>query len=174
MNFELRLYPDPVLLRQAEPVAVFDEALRARVEEMFTIMYEEQGVGLAAPQVGWNARVLVLNPSGSRKDEAEALVVINPRIVRKWGKERAEEGCLSFPEIFVEVERPAGVRLRWQDATGAEHEQDLSDFRARIAQHEMDHLDGVLLLHRMSPVDRIRWRNELEELVEQARLDVAG
>jgi peptide deformylase len=168
MQMQLRLYPDPALLKAAEPVTEFDTELADRVAEMYTIMYEEHGVGLAAPQVGWSARVLVLNPSGSRDDESGAMTVINPRIVKKWGKDRAEEGCLSFPEIFVEVERPAGVKLAWQDETGAEHEQDINDFPARIVQHEMDHLDGVLLVHRMSPVDRIRWRRELEELMAGA------
>jgi peptide deformylase len=168
MALELRLYPDPVLLRPSAPVAVFDAELAARVAEMFTVMYEEKGVGLAAPQVGWDARVLVLNPSGERADEAEALAVMNPRVLKKWGKSRAEEGCLSFPDIFVEVDRPAGIRLGWQDAQGGLHEQDFTDFPARILQHEMDHLDGVTLWHRMSPVDRIRWRRELDELVAQA------
>lgn len=167
MPLTLRLYPDPVLLRAAAPVTAFDAELAARVAEMFTVMYEEQGVGLAAPQVGWDARVLVLNPSGDRADESGARVVINPRVLKRWGRGAAEEGCLSFPDIFVSVERPAGLRLRWQDATGAEHEEDWNEFPARIVQHEMDHLDGVTLWHRMSPVDRIRWRRELEELVAQ-------
>jgi peptide deformylase len=164
MAMQLRLYPDPVLLRAAAPVTAFGAELAARVAEMFTVMYEEKGVGLAAPQVGWDARVLVLNPSGSRQDEEGARVVVNPRVLKRWGKGLAEEGCLSFPDIFVEVERPAGVRLRWQDATGALHEEDWTEFPARVVQHEMDHLDGVTLWHRMSPVDRIRWRRELDEL----------
>ncbi|MHC5209442.1 MAG: peptide deformylase [Planctomycetota bacterium] len=172
MQLQLRRYPDPELLKVATPVTAFDDALAAHVEEMFTLMYEEHGVGLAAPQVGWSARVLVMNPSGARKDDAGALAVINPRILKRWGKARAEEGCLSFPEIFVEVDRPAGIRLGWSDVTGREHEQDFVDFPARILQHEMDHLDGVLLYHRMSPVDRIRWRRELDELVAAA--GVAG
>jgi peptide deformylase len=167
MSMQLRLYPDPVLLRAAAPVTAFDAGLAARLEEMFSVMYEEQGVGLAAPQVGWDARVLVLNPSGSRQDEAGARVVINPRVLKRWGKSSAEEGCLSFPDIFVEVERAAGVRLRWQDERGAEHEEDWNEFPARVVQHEMDHLDGVTLWHRMSPVDRIRWRRELDELAAQ-------
>jgi len=165
MQMQLRLYPDPELLKTAAPVTVFDAELAARVAEMFTIMYEEKGVGLAAPQVGWGGRVLVLNPSGQRKDEAQALAVVNPRILKRWGKQRAEEGCLSFPEIFVEVDRAQGVRLAWQDTSGAAHEEDFNDFPARILQHEIDHLDGVLLVHRMSPVDKIRWRRELDELL---------
>src|SRR5262245_18066958 len=171
MQMQLRLYPDPALLKVATPVTAFDQALAERVAEMFTVMYEEKGVGLAAPQVGWGERVLVMNPSGHRWDEAQALAVINPRVLKRWGKSRAEEGCLSFPDIFVEVDRPAGVRLQWQDVKGDPHEADINDFPARIAQHEMDHLDGVLLVHRMSTVDRIRWRRELEELA--AQLDVA-
>jgi peptide deformylase len=172
MQLQLRRYPDPELLKVAAPVTSFDAALAARVEEMFTVMYEEHGVGLAAPQVGWGERVLVMNPTGARKDESEARVAINPRVLKRWGRSRAEEGCLSFPEIFVEVERPAGIRLAWQDVAGRAHEQDFTDFPARIVQHELDHLDGVLLTHRMSPVDRIRWRRELEELVAAA--GVAG
>jgi peptide deformylase len=168
MQLQLRRYPDPELLKVAAPVTAFDAALAAHVEEMFTVMYEEHGVGLAAPQVGWGARVLVMNPSGARKEAAGALAVVNQRVIRRWGKARAEEGCLSFPEIFVEVERPAGIRLAWQDVCGRQHEQDIVDFPARIAQHELDHLDGVLLTHRMSPVDRIRWRRELDELVAAA------
>jgi peptide deformylase len=164
MSMNLRLWPEPVLLRAAPPVTAFDAELGERIAEMFTVMYEEKGVGLAAPQVGWDARVLVLNPEGSRKDESGALAVINPRILKRWGRAKAEEGCLSFPDIFVEVDRPAGIRLAWQDEKGAAHEQDWNDFPARILQHEMDHLDGVTLWHRMSPVDRIRWRTELDEL----------
>jgi peptide deformylase len=172
MKMQLRLYPDPELLKKAALVTTFDRELAERVDEMFTVMYEERGVGLAAPQVGWSARVLVLNPSGNRKEDEQALALVNPRILKRWGRSRAEEGCLSFPEIFVEVDRPAGVRVAWQDVQGAEHERDFNEFPARIIQHEMDHLDGVLLVHRMSPVDKIRYRRELDELV--AQLDVAG
>ena len=169
---QLRLYPDPELLKTTSPVTAFGPELAARVAEMFTIMYEEKGVGLAGPQVGWPARVLVLNPSGQRRDEAQSLAVINPRILKRWGRQRSEEGCLSFPEIFVEVERSAGIRLAWQDPSGQAHEQDFTEFPARILQHEIDHLDGVLLVHRMSPVDKIRWRRELDELL--AQVNTAG
>jgi len=161
---DVRHYPDPVLTRPATPVAVFDDALRTRIAEMFETMYVEGGVGLAAPQVGWDARALVLNPAGAREDESGVLAVVNPRLVKKWGRATAEEGCLSFPGIFVDVTRPKGVRVRFQDVDGSEHEFELDDFRARILQHEMDHLEGVLLVHRMSPVDKIRYRAELDEL----------
>jgi len=161
---DVRTYPDPVLTRPCAPVTVFDEALRERIAGMWETMYAEKGVGLAAPQVGWDARVLVLNPAAEREQDADALTVVNPRLVKKWGRATAEEGCLSFPGIFVDVTRPRGVRVRYHDGHGTEHELELDDFRARIVQHEMDHLEGVLLYHRMSPVDKIRYRAELEEL----------
>jgi peptide deformylase len=168
MELQLRIWPDPALTKRADDVETFDDELAARIARMWDIMYDAGGVGLAAPQVGWSARVLVLNPEGSRDDTSGEMVVINPRVVKKWGKTSAQEGCLSFPEIFVDVNRPAGVRLAWQDETGAEHEEDFNDFVARVLQHENDHLEGVLLVHRMSPVDRIKWRRELEELAESA------
>ena len=158
----------PVLRAKARPIdpgQIGSPQVQQLIDDLFETMHEYQGVGLAAPQVGWGGRVLVLNPSGQRKDEAQALTVVNPRILKRWGKQRAEEGCLSFPDIFVEVDRAAGVRLAWQDTTGAAHEEDFTEFPARILQHEIDHLDGVLLVHRMSPVDKIRWRRELDELL---------
>ncbi len=165
---QLRTWPDPVLMRQAQPVTVFDGELRDKVDQMWDVMYESKGVGLAAPQVGWSARLLILNPSADRADAEQALVVVNPKVVKHWGKGKHEEGCLSFPDIYVDIVRPNGIRLHWQDVDGAEHEEDFNDFRARILQHEMDHLEGVLLVHRMSPVDKIRYRRELEELQASA------
>jgi peptide deformylase len=168
MELILRIWPDPALTRRADEVNLFDAELTERVERMWEVMYESGGVGLAAPQVGWAARLLVLNPSGSRDDPDGELVVVNPRMVKRWGKDVAQEGCLSFPEIFVDVARPAGIRLAWQDQRGEAHEADFNEFPARILQHEMDHLEGVLLVHRMSPVDRIRYRRDLEALVAEA------
>lgn len=160
----LRTWPDPVLLKPSAPVEVFDDALRAGIARMWEIMYEEKGVGLAAPQVGWPVKLLIQNPSGEAEQTDEARAIINPRVTKKWGKTLHQEGCLSFPEIFVDILRPAGVHLVWEDEQGETHEEDLDEFAARVVQHEMDHLEGVLLVHRMSPVDRIRYRYELEEL----------
>ncbi len=165
MELKLRLYPDPVLLKEAVPVTAFDDAFRERVAEMHRIMYDEGGVGLAAPQVGWSVQLLVLNPAGKDDDTEAAMTIVNPKIVKKWGKATAQEGCLSFPEIFIDVQRPAGVKLSYQDEFGEQHEDDLNEFVARIVQHEKDHLDGVLLYHRMSPTDRIKYRAHLSELV---------
>lgn len=167
MELQLRLYPDPVLTHRAEKVTTFDDDLRSRVAKMYDIMYQENGVGLAAPQVGWLSQVLILNPAGTLENEEESLTVINPQILKKWGKVVEQEGCLSFPDIFVDIERPAGIRASWQDEDGVEHQQDLEGMTARILLHEMDHLEGVLLIHRMSPVDRIRYQAALEDLVAQ-------
>ena len=165
MELKLRLYPDPVLLKEAAPVTTFDDAFRERVAEMHRIMYDEGGVGLAAPQVGWSVQLLVLNPTGDAEKADEAMTIVNPKVVKKWGKSTAQEGCLSFPEIFIDVARPAGVKLSYQDEFGEQHEDDLNEFIARIVQHEKDHLDGVLLYHRMSPTDRIKYRAHLGELI---------
>jgi peptide deformylase len=168
MELVLRLYPDPVLLKTAAPVEVFDAELADKVARMWDIMYASKGVGLAAPQVGWSAQLLIHNHGGSRDDESESQVIINPSVTKRWGKKCDSEGCLSFPEIFVDVTRPAGIHLQWQDLSGERHEADFNDFPARVVQHEMDHLTGVLLVHRMSPVDKIRYRFDLEQLAAEA------
>lgn len=168
MELLLRLYPDPVLLKTATSVEVFDDELADKVARMWDIMYESKGIGLAAPQVGWPVQLLIFNPSGSRDDESDTQLIINPKITKRWGKSRESEGCLSFPEIFVDVDRHAGIHLQWQDLKGEKHEADFNDLPARVVQHEMDHLGGVLLVHRMSPVDKIRYRHDLEQLSAEA------
>lgn len=161
MELRVVTYPHPALLRKTEAVATVDDAIRARAKAMLDLMHESNGVGLAAPQVAWSARLLVLNPGEDRsKDE----VLINPRILRRRGKILGEEGCLSFPGIFVQVERAKEIDLEYTDLAGARRTETRTEFVARIVQHEMDHLDNVLLLHRMSPADRVKWKNDLENL----------
>ena len=161
------IYPDPVLRRAAEPIARFDDELRARVREMLETMYKAKGVGLAAPQVGWSAQLLVGNATGDPAHAAEEMVLVNPRIVRKKGFEAGEEGCLSFPGIYAEVERSKSVVVAMQDLEGRPVERTYDGFPARIIQHEMDHLTGTLFVDRMSPADRIRVRARLKELEER-------
>src|SRR5215510_3350863 len=163
LHFDLTLYPDPLLRRPSAPVEAFDEELRAIVAAMFERMYASKGVGLAAPQVGLKKRVLVLNPTGETPDE---LVLVNPRILERFGAPtRFEEGCLSFPGIYAEVERPESCRVQAYRADGTPFEQDYGGFTSRIIQHEHDHLEGVLLVDRMSPADRLRNKAALEELI---------
>lgn len=165
LDFVVVRYPDPVLRRVAEPVTEFDADLRRIVEAMFDRMIKSKGVGLAAPQVGISKRILVLNPTGERG--AEDLVLINPELLARTGKDDLyEEGCLSFPSIYAEVKRPDLCTVRYQDADGATHERQFDGFTSRIIQHEHDHLEGVLLVDRMSPADRQRHKGALQELVD--------
>ena len=175
LEFSLTLYPAPVLRRVAEPVAAFDEELRRTVEAMFARMFESRGVGLAAPQVGLRRRILVLNDEGDRGKPELDLALINPRIIARAGEPtRYEEGCLSFPGIYAEIERPERCTIEAFDIEGKPFREEYSGFRSRIIQHEYDHLEGVLLVDRMSPADRLRNRAALEELVERFRASRDG
>jgi peptide deformylase len=143
----VRKLGDPVLRASALPVDRFDERLRAEIERMGELMHDALGVGLAATQLGVLHRVLVYRAYAD--DPLTALV--NP--VLEWTseeREAAEEGCLSLPAVHVEVERPARVRVRAQDETGQELRVEAEGLTARVIQHEMDHLDGVLILDRIS------------------------
>ncbi len=161
---EIVLYPDPILRRKAANVEQFDRELQNTVREMFAMMYKLKGVGLAGPQVGISKRILVLNPTGKAEDE---LALINPQIRSKKGEVFGEEGCLSFPKIYAEIARARDIVVNYQDASGKNCESvPFNDFRARIVQHENDHLEGVLFTDRMSPADRSRVRKELKLLEE--------
>ena len=165
LHFDLSLYPDPVLRKPAQAVAAFDEELRAIVAGMFERMYASKGVGLAAPQVGLKTRILVVNPTGEAKDE---LLLVNPKILERSGPATVfEEGCLSFPGIYAEIERPENCRVAACRIDGTPFEQTFSGFVSRIVQHEYDHLEGVLLVDRMSPADKARHRAALANLVER-------
>ena len=157
-------YPHPALLKKTASVDAVDDATRAKISEMFDLMHKSRGVGLAAPQVGWSVRLLVLNPGDDRADDE---VLINPVIKKKRGRVLGEEGCLSFPGIYVQVERAKEIDIEFTDATGARRTETRSDFVARLVQHEVDHLDNILLLHRMTPADRVRVKRELESLADR-------
>lgn len=161
MDLRVVTYPHPALLKKTAPIESVDDSIRERAKAMLDLMHESNGVGLAAPQVAWSARLLVLNPG---EDRAHDEVLINPRIVRRRGKVLGEEGCLSFPGIFVQVERAKEIELEYTDLEGKPRSETRADFIARIVQHELDHLDNVLLLHRMSPADRVKWKTDLENL----------
>lgn len=165
LELDLTLYPSPILRKVAEPVPAFDDELARLVEGMFARMRESQGVGLAAPQVGLRRRLLVLNPTGEAADD---LVLVNPTILERSGPETVfEEGCLSFPGIYAEVRRPDRCRVRALDVHGQAFEAEYDGFRSRIVQHEYDHLEGVLLVDRMSPGDKLRHKAALQELVDK-------
>jgi peptide deformylase len=160
---KLTIHPAEILRQKTEKIVDFDEDLQRMVGEMITIMHESDGVGLAAPQAGHSVQVFVCN---AREDGEEDMVFINPEIMETAGaQEWAEEGCLSLPNIHGRVRRPTYVRIRAQDLTGATFEVESETFHARIWQHEYDHLQGVLILDRMRPIDRLAARRAIKDLV---------
>lgn len=160
-------YPEPVLRKRAEAVESFDAGLQELVEAMYRTMYADQGVGLAAPQVGVRKRVLVINQKGDPGEKDEELCLVNPTIVDRSGPlTKFDEGCLSFPGIYAEVERPDRCRVQAFDPQGKALECEFEGFQSRIVQHEYDHLEGVLLVDRMSPAEKLRNKALLADLVD--------
>ncbi len=157
---EVLAYPNPYLRKRATPVECFDEGLAQVVRDMAETMVDRDGIGLAATQVGLDLRLLLLDPYAFEGDEGRGkptVVVINPEVV--WESEAsvvAEEGCLSFPGIYIQVERPVSVRIRAQDVTGAFFEIETSELGARALLHEIDHLEGVVMIDHVSHLVRRR------------------
>jgi len=158
---EIRIHPDPVLRQVALPVEAFDASLAALAEDMVRTMHEHHGLGLAGPQVGVSQRIVVVSPDGEPGHET---VLVNPEFVRSDGWEEGEEGCLSFPGIYVKVGRFTDVTVRYRDPQGQACQLQAQGLLARAVQHEIDHLDGRLLVDRMSPVQRMTHRRSLREL----------
>jgi peptide deformylase len=165
-SLKLEVYPHPVLKRVAKDVDQFDDWLKTFVERMKDLMVEHKGVGLAAPQVGVSLRVFVASPSGLRED---AVAYINPVFSDEDGSEEGEEGCLSLPDIRIKVPRYTSLRIEALDVNGQPFSANLEEFPARITQHENDHLDGILLLDRMSPVAKLANRRKIKDLEAAAK-----
>ena len=153
-------FPDPRLRTRAQPVTVFDAELGRLVDDMFESMYAAPGIGLAATQVDVHRRVIVIDVSEARD---EPLVFINPEILSREGVAQTEEGCLSVPGIFDQVERAEKVRVRSRDRTGALIEKEYTGVLAVCIQHEMDHLEGKLFVDYLSDLKRQRIRKKLEK-----------
>jgi peptide deformylase len=162
----VRKYGDPVLRRRAARVESVTPGLRETIADMIDTMYDEVGLGLAAPQIGVSLRLMVVTDDEGR----EARALINPAITEQGGEVVAEEGCLSIPGIFAPVKRAEWVRLEAQDPDGKSVAITARGLRARVFQHEMDHLDGVLFIDRLDPVtrDRIKRRIKKEGFAEDA------
>jgi len=146
-------WPEPVLAKRGEEVTVFDDALKTLVDEMFESMYLAQGIGLAAPQIALSKRITVIDVS-FRKNPSDKIALINPEIIHAEGKQVEEEGCLSLPEIREKVVRASKVKVKAQDVTGKWFEVEGEELLARALQHEIDHLDGVLFIDRISRLKR--------------------
>lgn len=173
MSLSIVRYPHPTLRYRSKNVQRVDRELKTLVAQMFELMYEHQGVGLAANQVDLPLRIFVANPTGKR-GEGEELVCINPELNFPKGSETEREGCLSLPGLYGEVKRPAQIQLSAYDLQGNAIERKLDGFLARIVQHEKDHLDGVFFFDRMSEEQRWELDDELEEMEAAARRQQAS
>lgn len=157
-------YPHPVLREKAKPIAEVSDEVKAVAAKMIELMHKAPGVGLAAPQVGLAWRMFVANPSGEPGDDR---VYINPELaLGKSGNAARDEGCLSLPGVTVEVIRPAEAMIRATNLDGQVFTDSADDLLARIWQHENDHLDGILIIDKMSPMDRMANKRAIKELEE--------
>jgi peptide deformylase len=167
----IRIYPDPVLRAKCRRVEAFDEALRRLAANMVETMHAAPGVGLAAPQVGVDLRLAVVDVSVG-EDPAALRVLVNPEIVRREGSENDTEGCLSLPGITDKVDRPLAITVRAQDLTGKPFELDAGEYLARAICHEVDHLDGILFTDHLRGLRKERVRRQLKKLAAEQEVAV--
>lgn len=163
MPLEIVHYPHPVLRHVSKPIQRVDKQLHAWVAEMFDLMYEHEGVGLAANQVNLPYRLFVMNPTGDSQKPEEEMVLINPVLSKGKGQQVREEGCLSLPGIHAEVTRNKQIHVEAYDLAGNLISLDLEDFPARVVQHETDHLDGRLFIDRLPPSVLATLRDQVED-----------
>ena len=163
---QIRHYPDPVLKVPAVPVEIFDDSLRQLAADMAETMYAAPGVGLAAPQVGVSRRLLVIDCSA--RDEGPGLLsVVNPEILESDGELFEEEGCLSVPGYYANVARNERVKVRFQDLQGESRTLEAEGLWAVAFQHEIDHLDGILFVDRLSPLKKGMFRKKYPKILQQ-------
>ena len=166
MILDVVKYGDPILTKRADEVTGFDRDLHKLIDDMFETMYGAPGVGLAAPQVGVLKRLFVMDCS-SGKDKRQKVVLINPVIETEEGEQVGDEGCLSFPGVFLEVKRPQRVVVRAHDLNGSEFTLDVMDLQARCVSHETDHLDGELFINYLSPLKRDLTKRKIKKRIKQ-------
>jgi len=161
-------YNDPILRQKAAPITEFDDALSTLIDDMFDTMYNSEGVGLAAPQIGESIRLFVMDGSVMQEDDEEefpAMAFINPVIIEKKGKRvPLDEGCLSIPNVRDNVFRPETIVVRFTDDNFEEREVEVGGWISRIIQHETDHLDGVLFIDYLSSFRKVLIKKDLEEI----------
>jgi peptide deformylase len=163
-DLKIIFYPDPRLRKSSEQVTTFDQSLKDLAARMLELMRAARGVGLAAPQVGENVRLFVMNPTGEEGDDH---VYVNPILVDAEGEEEGEEGCLSLPGVNAKIWRSKKLKLQAQDLGGNPIEEAADGYVARIWQHETDHLNGTMIIDRMGPVARLASRRILRELQQK-------
>lgn len=160
MKHRILHFGEEPLRATSEPINEINDEIRRLVDDMFETMYEGKGVGLAAPQIGVNVRLAIIDLG------EDPLVLINPRIIKSWGKESCDEGCLSFPGLSEKVERARHVIAQATGMDGSTYEMEAEGLLARAIQHELDHLDGVLFIDRISKARKLQIKHDLE-LIKQ-------
>ncbi len=163
---KIRIYGDPVLRKKAEPVEEFDAELREFAERMVEAMFDNFGIGLAAPQVGVSKRIIVIDKSFGEA-ENDFMVLFNPEILETWGETTMQEGCLSVPGVYEDLTRPERILARYRDVDGAMLKIDADGLLARAIQHEIDHLNGVLFVDRLGTVKRQLLAKTLGEMAKE-------
>ncbi|APF19367.1 Peptide deformylase [Caldithrix abyssi DSM 13497] len=153
MKYKIRYIGDPVLRKVAEPITEFDDKLKNFAEDLIDVMHVEDGIGLAAPQIGISRQIIAVDASELVENEFPR-VFVNPQILEASGEWVVEEGCLSIPGVREEVTRPETILLKFQDVVGESFTQEFSGWLSRILQHEIDHLNGILFVDRISPIRR--------------------
>jgi peptide deformylase len=149
------IHPDPILREICAPVERVDDDMRRLLDDMLETMYSAPGVGLAGPQVGVLRRILVMDPITMKDEPGEPYQLVNPEILALGDLPRVyEEGCLSIPDVFAEVERPSSVRVRYIDRDGKQQERLFEGHAATVVQHEIDHLNGLLFIDHISRLRR--------------------
>ncbi|MCP4548235.1 MAG: peptide deformylase [bacterium] len=170
MSLELKYIGSEILRKKCRPVEVFDDTLKATLDEMVEILYEAGGVGLAAPQVGLSADffIIIANIEDDEREEDEIVFMANVEILETSSKEiDFEEGCLSVPGFRAEIKRPEEIRIAFDDIDGERHELEVGGYPARVIQHEHDHCRGVLFVDRLSTIKRSLLRREIEAIEEK-------
>ena len=166
---EIVKYPHPALAWKSTPVTRINSNLRKIVEEMFELMYEARGIGLAANQVALPWRLFIINPTGDKEDKESEMVFINPEIVDRSGSEEAEEGCLSLPDVFGDVRRAERIVVEAFDLDGNDLQFEMTELPARAVMHETDHVDGVMFTDRMSEIARRELELRLQDFEDHFR-----
>lgn len=182
MIYPVTVFGDPVLRKKAEPITIEFPDLKGFIQNMFDTMYNSDGVGLAAPQVGQAIRIFVLDTIENEDDELTGIkkAFVNPVIVEKSGDEWVmNEGCLSLPEIREDVLRPETIRIKYQDEDLIEHEETFHGFTSRVIQHEYDHLEGVMFVDYLNPLKKRILKSKLTaiskgKVIPKYRIKVPG
>lgn len=174
-TLEVLHHPHPALRFESTPVTAIDAAFKKTIAEMFELMYEKKGIGLAANQVGIPRRFFIVNLASEERDKEEEFVFINPVLSGRRGSEVAEEGCLSLPGVYGDVRRPSGITVQAYGLDGQPFEMKLTDLPARVVQHETDHLDGTMFTDKVGEVVLAELQPEIEEFeIEHRAKQSAG